>query len=350
MPQVYVIYRPEDARKKSKEIIATLEKTYGASNIQSPDYEGYVDVYAIEQDVQKTDFLLVIIGNYWADMVDESGVNLLNSVYDPVHMAIATAINSHKRAIPILVDGASMPHRSKLPRELRKLTTQEPVKLDKNANLAKSLNKGLKDIIKRDSRLNVPSFVTQVKLPKRTPPVRQPRLRQPTPQQNRQYRRNRAMLAVIIVLAIIAIVVVLMIMPIDVESTVVQPSNPVTEMPTRPTRIAPTSTPTLIPPTAIPTRSKITVENASQLTLIEDNNVKISQTELVVFSQEYTLFIVLSQELQEVQIREFATNNILKTIFTAPHDPIAIQLNADETRLLILLSNGQVTSWGIQAR
>jgi hypothetical protein len=343
MPQIYVIYRPEDARKKSKEIIAVLEKTYGASNIQHPDYEGYVDVYAIEQDIQKTDFLLVIIGNYWADMVDESGVNLLKSVYDPVHMAIATAINSGKRMIPILVDGASMPHRARLPRELRKLTNQEPVEIDKNVNLAKSLNKGLKDIIKRDNRLNIPGFVAQVKLPQRqrtsTP------TRQPSPQRNRQYWVKRAVLP-IVALAIIAIVAVLMIMPIDVESTIVQPSNPVTAMPTRPTPV-PTSIPSRIPPTTIPSRPKISAKNASQLTLIEDNTVSRAPIELVIFSQDQTLFIFVSPEQQAVQVKEIATNNILKTISTAPHDPIAIQLNTDETRLLILSSNGRVASWSI---
>ena len=60
MPQIYVIYRPEDTRKKSRDIIGVLEKTYGASNTHSPDYDGYVDVYAIEKDVKQADYLLVI--------------------------------------------------------------------------------------------------------------------------------------------------------------------------------------------------------------------------------------------------------------------------------------------------
>ena len=91
-------------------------------------------------------------------MVDESGMNLLNSVYDPVHMAIATGLNSRKQVIPILVDGAPMPYPNRLPRELRKLTTRDPIKLNKNDPLEKSLTKGLKDTIKQGSRLKNTEF------------------------------------------------------------------------------------------------------------------------------------------------------------------------------------------------
>lgn len=342
MPQIYVIYRSEDTRKKSKEIISILEKTYGASNIQSPDYEGYIDVYAIEDHVQKSDFLLVIIGNYWADMVDESGVNLLNSVYDPVHMAIATALNSRKQVIPILVDGASMPHRTRLPRELRKLTAQEPLKLDKHDALAKSLTKGLKDIIKHDNRLKVPDFVSQVKLPKRIPTP----ARQPTPPRNRQYWVKRALIASAIII-IVAIIMILLIMPVTVESSIVSTTNIVTDTPVRAT-VAPTSTMTQnVPSTAIPLPQKITAINASQLILIEDNPVSRAPIDLVIFSQDQMLFIFVSPEQQAVHVKEIATDNILKIISTAPHDPIAIQLTADETRLLILLRSGDVVAWGV---
>ena len=352
MPQLYVIYRPEDARKKSKEIITVLEKTYGAPNIQSPDYDGYLDVYAIEEAVKTTDFLLVIIGNYWADMVDESGVNLLNSVYDPVHMAIATAIQSRKQVIPILVDGASMPYPTRLPRELRKLATQEPIKLDKNAPVEKSITKGLKDIIKSDSRLKMPDFVQQVKLPQRTPAQpQQPRLRQPAPPQKQQLWVKRA---VVLVIALIGIAMMLfwLMMPMSpTDYSVANTSNTDSEIAIQitavPPTINPTSPPTLVLPTDAPLLPKITADNASQLTLLLNQAITISPTELVLFSEDQTLFTFLSTELEEVQIEEIATGNTLKVISTSPYDPIAIQMNADETQLLILLRNGQVIAWGV---
>ncbi len=359
MPQIYVIYRPEDARKKSKEIIAILEKNYGASNVHSPDYDGYVDVYAIENDIKMTDYLLVIIGNYWADMVDESGVNLLNSVYDPVHMAIATGINSRKQLVPILVDGAPMPHPSRLPRELRKLTTQEPIKLDKNAPLEKSLNKGLKDIIKQGSRIKVPNFVSQAKQPEKTPAqqLRQFQQRsqrsQQQPQRNYQHWMIRAVWVAIII-AVTVIIMAFILLPtrranIDMVTvaTVAETSLQVTIVP--PT-LVPTSPPTLIMPTDVPLLLSITVENASQLALLEDRIATVSPTEPVLFSEDQTLFIFLSTELQEVQLQDIATGDTLNTISTAPYDPIAIQLYENETQLLILLSNGQVMVWGVPAQ
>ena len=352
MPQIYVIYRPEDARKKSKEIIVALEKNYGAPNIQSPDYEGYLDVYALEQDVKTADYLLVIIGNYWADMVDESGVNLLNSVYDPVHMAVATAINSRKQVIPILVDGAPMPHPSRLPRELRKLATQDPIKVDKNDPLEKSLIKALKDIIKSDSRLKMPDFVQQVKLPQltQTPP---PRLRQPAPPQKRQYGVTRAIM-VAIALAILALIVILSLVTMVMsEAPIASISSTDYEIPIQSTALPPTHIPTSRPtlgfPTDIPSLSKITADNASQLSLLQGEPITVSPTEPILFSEDQTLFIFQSTELQEVQIQEISTEIALKVIDTAPHSPIAIQLNADETQLLILLSDGQVMAWGVQA-
>lgn len=359
MPQIYVIYRPEDARKKSKEIIAILEKNYGANNVHSPDYDGYVDVYAIENDIKMADYLLVIIGNYWADMVDESGVNLLNSVYDPVHMAIATGINSRKQLVPILVDGAPMPHPSRLPRELRKLTTQEPIKLDKNAPLEKSLSKGLKDIIKQGSRIKVPNFVSQVKQPEKSPTQQRSRFQhraqqsQQQPQRNYQHWMIRAVW-VAIVIAITIIIMAFVLLPTRrtettwvAETTVAETSLQVTIVP--PTLVPTSPPPTLVIPTDVPSLPAITVDNASQLALVDNRVATVSPTEPVLFSDDQTLFIFLSTELQEVQLQEIATGDTLNTISTAPYEPIAIQLHEDETQLLILLNNGQVMVWGVPA-
>jgi len=356
MPQIYVIYRHEDARKKSKEIIAILEKNYGVSNVHSPDYDGYVDVYAIENDIKMADYVLVIIGNYWADMVDESGINLLNSVYDPVHMAIATGINSRKQLIPILVDGAPMPHPSRLPRELRKLTTQDPIKLNKNDPLEKSLNKGLKDIIKQGSRIQIPNFVSQakqLKQPEASPAQPLRRFQQQSQQSQRPYQpwMMRA-IWVAIAIAVTIIIMAFLLVPTRREAPVAVTSYVVEETSLQVTIVPPTLIPTRIPPTTIPSTSipslpKITVDNASQLALIEDRVATASPTDLVLFSGDQTFYIFLSTDLQEVQLQEIATLDTLKLINTAPYDPLAIQLNEDETQLWILLSNGQVMVWGV---
>lgn len=355
MPQIYVIYRPEDTRKKSKDIIDALKKTYGESNIIYPDYDGYVDVYQIEQAVQKSHYLLVVIGNYWADLVDESGQNLLASVYDPVHMAIATAIKSRKRVVPILVDGASMPSRQRLPRELRPMITQDAVKLDKNSPIAKSLNKGLKDIIKRDTFIKIPDFMPTKKVSKPVQPRQtQPRLRQPVPEHDWQTQLHRARLPIVIFICVLVIVITMMMMVLPTTSTRRNADRSVIT-PVLAT-IAPTSTiiggnstitesPNLIPTVIYP---RITRGNASQLAPISSQVVSIATSQQSFFSQDQTLLIVAASELQEVYIIDVDTSEILFQSLTSPVQPISIELTSDETLLHVLMSDGQVWSWAVQ--
>jgi len=355
MPQIYVIYRPEDSRKRSQEILSALEKQYGANNIKSPNFDGYLDVYQIEQDVQKSQYLLVIIGNYWADMVDETGQNLLKNVYDPVHMAIATAINSRKRTIPILVDGASMPRASRLPREIRPITALDPITISKNENLQKALNKGLKDTIKRGALGRLPDITSQFAMPKQSSASTPPRLRRQSisPRRDWQYWFKRGVLPTI-ALAIIGFSLALMLVPRTVETSVVASRE---SLPTLIPTVAPTSTATImteqnstvteLAPTITTTQMPpITVETAEQLQEITGETAQLDSTANFIFSEDETLFIFVSQELQEVQLIEVATNEILRVIEFSPDTPLYVALNDDETRLYVLSSAG-ISTWGI---
>jgi len=352
MPQIYVIYRPADSRKRSQEIIASLKKSYGASNIKYPDFDGYVDVYAIEQEVKKSQYLLVIIGNYWADMVDETGQNLLKSVYDPVHMAIATAISSRKHTIPILIDGADMPSRQRLPREIRAITTLKSITIEKNANISKALNKGLKDIIKRTPMSRFPDFNAQIKLPKRTTTPQQPRLRQSVqPQRDWQHWFKRAVLPTF-ALAFIAMSIAFMSIPRPIDPPSSQESVPVSLATIAPTSTATTmtrrdSTVTEVSPQIVtPQHEQITVANAGRIQELSREADNLSLSDTFIFSQDQSLFIFASPELKEVQIIDVATNEILRVIEFAPETPIYIALDDTETYLYIL-SNDGISTWGI---
>lgn len=358
MSQIYVIYRPEDSRKRSQEIILALQKRYGKSNIKSPDYNGYIDVYQIEEAVKKTNYLIVVIGNYWSDIVDEQGKNLLHSVYDPVHMAIATAIKSRKRIIPILTDGASMPRSSLLPRELRPLTRLEPITVEKNASVSKALNKGLKDIVKRNTLNQITDiskyFGTPSKPRKSTSP--QQRLRQ-TPAQ-RQPRNWRQWLSYGVLptaaLVLIAISMAVMFVPNTVEVSVetvaeepivalatIEPTSTATTMTRRDSTV--TESPVMI---ATLQRTTITVDNASQLEPIVSDVQNVAMSETFWFSQDESLFIFVSPELQEVQLVDVTTNELLRVLEFAPETPLYIALNPEETILYVLDGNG-ISTWGI---
>lgn len=371
MPQIYVIFRPEDSRKKSKEIISALEKTYGEDKIQFPNFDGYVDVYQIERAVQKTDYLLVIIGNYWADLVDEMGHNLLTSVYDPVHMAIATALSSRKRIVPILIDGASMPHRSRLPRELRPMTMQEAVKLDKNAPISKSLNKGLKDVIKRDGFVKIPNFMSTKQTAKQPQQPSQSQRPLRTSQQRSQSTRssNQSHLhlthhqkRILIGLGVCVLAIILMILMVLPTSSyrIASEASVVTAVVAT---VAPTSTSTMItqtennstltesPPQVVtPTYPRITVDNAQELTPVDGQVVSIATADQFIFAADESLFIFADTKLQGVQVIDVATNLVITMLDTSPDEPLVIELNPDETLLHVLLSNGEVQSWGIPSQ
>jgi|GEM_PF-2321992 len=365
MPQIYVIYRPEDSRKRSREIIENLKKQYGKTNVLSPDFDGYVDVYQIERDVQKSHYLLVIIGNYWGEMVDENGQNLLKSVYDPVHMAIATAISAHRRTIPILVDGASMPRSARLPRELRPITILEAIKIGKNDNISKALSKGLKNIIKRNSLSRLPDFANAIQLPQRTTTTpRQPSQRRPTvqpqlhrpapPNRNWQYWLKSGLLPTT-TFAIIVFIFVLMLIPSNVEKNVILGTD---EVPVSLTTIAPTSTATTMsrrdstvtensPQIVTLVRQQITLANVRQIQELDgESRSTLNSSDTFIFSSDQTLFIFASPELQEVQIIDVATNDILRVIDFAPDTPLYVAFNADDT-ILYILSNTGISTWGI---
>lgn len=357
MSQIYVIYRPQDSRKRSQEIISALQKLYGKSNITSPDYDSYVDVYQIEQQVKKTNYLIVVIGNYWADMVDEQGNNLLQSVYDPVHMAIATAIQSKKRIIPILTDGASMPRGARLPHELRPLTRLDPIQIGKNESASKKLNKGLKDIIKRSKFQQIPDMGRYLNVPTRKAQPQQ-RLRQPQrPNRDWKHWLTYGILPTI-ALAVIAFGMAFMLIPhkATVSSTTTNSVETVPEVILATT--VPISTATIMtqkestvtespPIIATVERISITIDNASQLQPIASDTQNISIDEQTfLFSQDESLFIFVSPELKEVQLINVATNEILRVIEFTPETPLYVAFNPDETILYILDGTG-ITTWGI---
>jgi hypothetical protein len=82
----------------------------------------------IRQAVEASDVILVIIGPRWIDR-DYDGRSRLENPDDFIRMEIASALQSRKRLIPVLVGGAGMPRASELPPELAKLTHYQAIEL-----------------------------------------------------------------------------------------------------------------------------------------------------------------------------------------------------------------------------
>src|SRR6266508_4513021 len=73
--------------------------------------------------------LLAIIGPRWLTATDQDGRRRLNDPNDYVNLEIAAALKRDIPVIPILVQGAKMPHRQQLPKPLKKLASRNAIAL-----------------------------------------------------------------------------------------------------------------------------------------------------------------------------------------------------------------------------
>jgi hypothetical protein len=65
--------------------------------------------------------LIALIGPRWLTVDDEEGRPRLDDPDDYVRFEIRTVLERRARVIPVLVDGATMPHRHQLPDDLATL-------------------------------------------------------------------------------------------------------------------------------------------------------------------------------------------------------------------------------------
>lgn len=84
---------------------------------------------AVMAAVGSCDVLLALIGRQWLAVTDESGKRRLDNPDDFVRLEIETALARQVRIVPILVDGATMPHADDLPSSLRELVRRQAVEL-----------------------------------------------------------------------------------------------------------------------------------------------------------------------------------------------------------------------------
>ena len=199
MPKFYLSFRPQDSSANEvRHILADLMNAFGQSQVQWHPSFDELNVFDVEKAVKASDFLVVVIGEYWANLVDVSGENVLKSVYDPVHMAVVTALENRIPIIPILVDDARMPLETELPREMRLLARYEPIAIGRNDILSVKIAKLIEDIKQKP----VHQWRVQQRQPQSSRPVQTPWQQQThyTPQHNAIWVR-RLMIASIIIIA-----------------------------------------------------------------------------------------------------------------------------------------------------
>lgn len=83
----------------------------------------------LEDQVSRCSIVLAIIGPRWCDARNEKGERRLENDQDWVRTELAAALKRNIPVVPVLVDGAIMPHASQLPDELRSLTRRHAIEV-----------------------------------------------------------------------------------------------------------------------------------------------------------------------------------------------------------------------------
>jgi len=132
MPRITISYRRSDSAGITGRIYDRLTTHFGDGSVFMDvdtipfgvDFRKYVG-----DALQRTDFLLVVIGSQWLGPRIDGG-NRIDDGNDPVRVEIAAGLrNGVTTVIPLLIDGAPMPTVAMLPKELRPLSNRNAAEI-----------------------------------------------------------------------------------------------------------------------------------------------------------------------------------------------------------------------------
>jgi hypothetical protein len=124
MPDIFISYRREDSAATCGRIHDHLVAYFGADAIfrdvdnipVGVDFRQY-----IKEVMAQCAATVVLIGRHWSEVAGKDGQKRLFATEDPVRTEIELAFELGIQTIPLLVDGAGMPHSSSLPASITQL-------------------------------------------------------------------------------------------------------------------------------------------------------------------------------------------------------------------------------------
>jgi TIR domain len=130
--QIFMSYRREDTAYAAGWLFDRLASHFGRGKVfKDVDSIELGDdfVAAITTAVESCDVLLAVIGDQWLTITDQAGRRRLDNPDDFVRLEIEAALTRNVRVIPVLVEGARMPHADELPASLAKLVRRQALEL-----------------------------------------------------------------------------------------------------------------------------------------------------------------------------------------------------------------------------
>jgi hypothetical protein len=132
MPGIFISYRRGDSAGHAGRLYDRLRAQLGHDRVfmDVTGIEAGVDFMdAIEGAIGSCTAVLVVIGPDWLTCTDEGGRSRLADPNDVLRLEIGSALARKVRVIPVLVDGAVLPHADGLPDDLKTLVRRQTIEL-----------------------------------------------------------------------------------------------------------------------------------------------------------------------------------------------------------------------------
>jgi TIR domain len=132
MLNVFISYRRDDSAGHAGRLADSLEPLLGSGKIFrdiEDIHPGDDFVKAIEQNLQKANVILVVIGKDWLTAKDDLGQLRLKDPKDFVRLEIEIALKHKHQIIPVLVDNATMPKPNDLPESIAAIAYRQAMEI-----------------------------------------------------------------------------------------------------------------------------------------------------------------------------------------------------------------------------
>ncbi len=147
MPRIYISHRPEDSSRNEVAIIRDrLIAEFGEENILQSTGSNMEITTNLQRLVQSCDVLLVVIGRYWTNMVDEQGNYLLEDPYDPIHVEVDAGLKTMMVIKTLVVDGSRVPSIDSLPDALKNLMLKDVIEAQDDMLLGRELDEMIPEL------------------------------------------------------------------------------------------------------------------------------------------------------------------------------------------------------------
>jgi hypothetical protein len=130
--KIFISYRRDDATPYARHLFDSLVARFGEEKVfldQSTIEPGAAFPKLIRDTIADSSVMLMVIGPRWAGAGDRASRPRIMDPRDWVRLEIELALRAKLHAIPLLVDGATMPKTIELPASLKRLTSRQALSL-----------------------------------------------------------------------------------------------------------------------------------------------------------------------------------------------------------------------------